>query len=75
MIVRTDEGAYADRVLLPVDDVLPKPESLTWEGAACLLSSGATAYEALAVADVARGTPSSSTARPAVSVNWPSNWP
>lgn len=55
VIVRTDEGAYADRVLLPVDDVLPKPESLTWEGAACLLSSGATAYEALAVADVGEG--------------------
>lgn len=49
------EGAYSDLVLLSADDVLPKPDSMTWESAACLLVAGTTAYEALEVTKVMAG--------------------
>ncbi|MFC9515408.1 zinc-binding alcohol dehydrogenase family protein [Nocardiaceae bacterium NPDC056970] len=55
VIVYAGEGAYADLVLLPAEDVLPKPDSMPWEEAACLLAAGAAAFEALEVAEVGEG--------------------
>lgn len=55
VIVYAGEGAYSDVVLAEADSVLPKPDSMSWESAACLLSSGGTAYEALEVAGVTEG--------------------
>jgi AcrR family transcriptional regulator len=48
-------GAYADRILVPADAVLPKPDAITWEEGAGLLLTGATAVHALTAAAVGEG--------------------
>ncbi|MGP2436949.1 quinone oxidoreductase family protein [Streptomyces sp. JW3] len=47
-------GAYASHLLVPADDVLPKPRSLDFAQAANLLVVGTTAAEMLAVTKVRR---------------------
>lgn len=55
VIVSGAQGAYAEKLLVPADAVLPKPESLGWEEAAGLLLVAGTAYDTLAVTNVAEG--------------------
>ena len=55
VIVYAGSGAYSERVLVSADDVLPKPESVPWESAACLLTAGGTAVDALTVTRVGEG--------------------
>lgn len=40
-------GAYADRLVVPVDALTPKPAGLSWEKAAGLMVAGATATHAV----------------------------
>ncbi len=42
-----DDGTYAEQVLLPAGNVLPRPARLSWEEAAALPLAGLTAYRAL----------------------------
>ncbi|HEY3724230.1 MAG TPA: NADP-dependent oxidoreductase [Acidimicrobiia bacterium] len=49
------DGAYADRVVVPADAVVPKPTALAWEPASGLMLTGATAIHALTVVDVGPG--------------------
>ncbi|WP_430334699.1 NADP-dependent oxidoreductase [Rhodococcus sp. ACT016] len=55
VLVYAGSGAYAERVLVSASDVLPKPESVSWESAACLLVAGGTAVDALTVTRVGEG--------------------
>lgn len=55
VILYAGSGAYAERVLVAAADVLPKPESLPWDSAACLLVAGGTAVDALTVTGVGEG--------------------
>ncbi|WP_433608285.1 NADP-dependent oxidoreductase [Prescottella agglutinans] len=55
VIVYAGAGAYSERVLASAEDVLPKPESVSWEAAACLLVAGGTAVDALTVTRVGEG--------------------
>ncbi|RRQ29395.1 NADP-dependent oxidoreductase [Rhodococcus sp. Eu-32] len=55
VIVSGAQGAYAEKLLVPADAVLPKPESLSWEEAAGLLLVAGTAYDTLAVTNVSEG--------------------
>ncbi|OAK56447.1 NADP-dependent oxidoreductase [Rhodococcoides kyotonense] len=55
VIVSGAQGAYAERLLVPADAVLPKPESLGWEEAAGLLVVAGTAYDTLVVTNVGKG--------------------
>lgn len=48
-------GAYAEQVLVDAGSVVPKPPALTWEEAAGLMLTGATAVHALTATDVGRG--------------------
>ncbi len=48
-------GAYATDVTVPASQVVPKPSELSWEKAAGLLLTGATAVHALAVVGVSQG--------------------
>jgi len=48
-------GAYADQVLVDAGSVVPKPASLSWEEAAGLMLTGATAVHALTATDVGPG--------------------
>jgi len=48
-------GAYAERVLVPVTAVVPKPPGLTWPEAAGLMVTGATAVHALTVVEPVAG--------------------
>ncbi|MGH3314420.1 MAG: quinone oxidoreductase family protein [Streptomyces sp.] len=48
-------GAYASELTVPVSSVVPKPSELSWEAAAGLLLTGATAVHALTVAGVGEG--------------------
>ncbi|WP_213575656.1 zinc-binding dehydrogenase [Rhodococcus sp. USK13] len=41
------DGTYADLVSVPVDNLFPKPEHLSWEEAAALPCAGLTAYRAM----------------------------
>ena len=47
--------AYADRLVVPGDSVVPKPASLPWNEAAGLLAVGATAVDTLDTANVGTG--------------------
>ncbi|MDH6676833.1 NADPH2:quinone reductase [Rhodococcus sp. LBL1] len=55
VIVYSGTGGYSERVLVPAEDVLPKPESVSWEAAASLLGVGGTAVDALTVTRVGEG--------------------
>nr|WP_179275279.1 NADP-dependent oxidoreductase [Rhodococcus sp. 06-1059B-a] len=55
VIVSGAKGAYAEKLLVPADAVLPKPASLDWEAAAGLLVVAGTSYDALEVTKVAEG--------------------
>ncbi|RVW02487.1 NADP-dependent oxidoreductase [Rhodococcus spongiicola] len=55
VIVYTGTGAYAERVLVSAQDVLLKPESVPWDSAACLLTAGGTAVDAVTAAGVGDG--------------------
>ena len=48
-------GGYADQVVVPAANVVPKPAELGWPEAAGLLLTGGTAVHALAVAGVGKG--------------------
>ncbi len=48
-------GAYAERVLVEAGAVVPKPSALSWEEAAGLLLTGATAVHALTATGVGAG--------------------
>jgi NADPH:quinone reductase-like Zn-dependent oxidoreductase len=48
-------GAYADRLVVPASSLLPKPAGMTWEEAAGLMLTGATAVHALTAVDVHEG--------------------
>ncbi|MFC4495730.1 zinc-binding alcohol dehydrogenase family protein [Streptomyces ovatisporus] len=48
-------GAYATEVTVPASQVVPKPPGMSWETAAGLLLTGATAVHALAVVGVSQG--------------------
>ncbi len=51
-----DNGTYAERVKVPADNLVAKPEALSWEQAAAVPLAGLTAYRALVTrAQVARG--------------------
>ena len=49
-------GAYASELVVPADAVVPKPASLDWPQASGLMLTGATAWHALAVTNVAGET-------------------
>ncbi|RVW07405.1 NADP-dependent oxidoreductase [Prescottella agglutinans] len=55
VVVYAGAGAYSERVLVSAADVLPKPEPVPWESAACLLVAGGTAVDALTVTRVGEG--------------------
>jgi len=55
VVVYAGAGAYSERVLVSAADVLPKPEPVSWESAACLLVAGGTAVDALTVTRVGEG--------------------
>ena len=48
-------GAYADRLVVPVTALTPKPASMSWEKAAGLMVTGATATHALTATKVGAG--------------------
>jgi NADPH:quinone reductase-like Zn-dependent oxidoreductase len=48
-------GTYAERIIVPVTSLVPKPREMSWEAAAGLMLAGATAFHALTVVDVAVG--------------------
>ena len=48
-------GAYADRLVVPVDALTPKPAGLSWEKAAGLMVAGATATHAVTATKVGAG--------------------
>jgi NADPH:quinone reductase len=48
-------GAYAAEVVAPASALVPKPPVLTWEQAAGLMLTGATAWHLLAATDVHKG--------------------
>ena len=48
-------GAYADQLRVAADDVVPKPKNLSWEQAAGLLLTGATAKHTVIAAEVGAG--------------------
>lgn len=48
-------GAYAADLIVPVDALTPKPESVPWTEAAALLLTGVTAVHTLVAADVGTG--------------------
>jgi NADPH2:quinone reductase len=48
-------GAYAAELVLPASALVPKPPALSWAQAGGLMLTGATAWHALAAADVRRG--------------------
>lgn len=41
------DGTLAEKVLVPADNVVPKPESMSWQSAACLSTAWLTAYRML----------------------------
>ncbi|MFC7595289.1 zinc-binding dehydrogenase [Terrabacter sp. GCM10028922] len=41
------DGTLAEKVLVPAGNVVPKPESVSWEAAACLSTAWLTAYRML----------------------------
>ncbi|MBY6679488.1 NADP-dependent oxidoreductase [Rhodococcus sp. BP-316] len=49
------DGAYADRLLVDADAVLPKPQALGWEEAAGYSLTAATAYDMAELASVEEG--------------------
>ena len=49
------DGGYAQRVVVPVSAVLPKPATMSWEQAAGLMLTGATAVHALTAIGLTRG--------------------
>lgn len=55
VIAHPREGAYTQRLLLPAESVFPKPEPLSWEQAAGLMTTGGTAAEAVTVLGVGAG--------------------
>lgn len=55
VIVSGAKGAYADKLLVPADAVLPKPSSLGWDVAAGLLVVAGTSYDTLEVTGVKAG--------------------
>ncbi|MDJ0393283.1 NADP-dependent oxidoreductase [Rhodococcus sp. G-MC3] len=55
VIVSGAKGAYAEKLLVPADAVLPKPSSLSWEEAAGLLSVAGTAFDTIEVVGVSAG--------------------
>ena len=48
-------GAYADQVVIPAASVVPKPATLSFEGASGLMLTGCTAVHALTVTGVGSG--------------------
>ncbi|WP_072804032.1 NADP-dependent oxidoreductase [Rhodococcoides yunnanense] len=55
VIVTGAKGAYAEKLLVPADAVLPKPAELDWETAAGLLVVAGTSYDTLEVTHVGEG--------------------
>jgi NADPH2:quinone reductase len=55
VIVSGAKGAYAEKILVPADAVLPKPASLDWNVAAGLLVVAGTAYDTLETVAVSTG--------------------
>ena len=55
VIVSGAKGAYAEKLLVPADAVLPKPAALGWEAAAGLLVVAGTSYDTLEVTSVGDG--------------------
>ncbi len=42
-----DDGTYAEQIVVPAENVLPRPSRLSWEESAALPLAGLTAYRAL----------------------------
>jgi NADPH2:quinone reductase len=55
VIVHPVGGAYATRLNVPAENVVPKPAGLSWESAAGLLLAGGTAVHGLAVIGLREG--------------------
>ena len=55
VIVYPVPGAYAERLTVPAGAVVPKPAALTWEQAAGLMLTGATAVHTLSATQVRAG--------------------
>ncbi len=55
VIAQPITGAYAEQVVVPVSSLIQKPTALSWEKAACLMVSGATAAHAIAATGVGAG--------------------
>ena len=55
VIVFRTVGAYADRIVVPADRVVPKPHSMSFEQAGGLMLTGATAVHTLTATDVGEG--------------------
>lgn len=55
VIVTGFKGAYAEKLLVPADAVVPKPTTLGWEEAAGFLLVAGTSYDALEVTHVSEG--------------------
>ncbi len=55
VIVSGAKGAYAEKVLVPADAVLPKPAGLSWEEAAGVLLVAGTSFDTLEVVGVSTG--------------------
>lgn len=55
VIVYPTSGAYADRLVVGADSVLPKPAALTWERAAGMMLTGVAAAHLVAATAVGEG--------------------
>lgn len=55
VIAQPITGAYAERVVVPVSSLIFKPAAMSWEKAAGLMVSGATAAHAIAAVGVGAG--------------------
>jgi len=55
VIAQPITGAYAERVVVPVNSLIIKPAALSWEKAAGLMVAGATAAHAIAATGIGAG--------------------
>jgi propanol-preferring alcohol dehydrogenase len=55
MIGKEVDGGYAERIVVPASNAIPIPEHISFEQAAIMMCSTATAYHALRLASLQRG--------------------
>ena len=67
-----DCASHAEYVLVPAEQVVPKPAGLSWEAAGSLYVAGATAYGAVKAAGARDGDVVRSRPRPAAWAAWSS---